>query len=305
MSISEKKLFLYFCGFNFTNMKTRIAIIGYGNIGKAVEQAVLAAEDMQLVGIYHHNDNLDDVEADVAALCTPTREVPAFAEKLLRRGICTVDSFDIHGQIYDLRKQLAPIAQEQGAVSVIAAGWDPGSDSVVRALLTAIAPKGITYTNFGPGRSMGHTVAAKAIPGVKDALSMTIPLGTGIHRRMVYVELDDGADFATVEKRLLADDYFAHDETHVIPVPSVDALNNVAHGVHLVRSGVSGDTHNQRFEFNMTINNPALTGQVLVAVARAAVRMRAEKRFGAFTMIEIPPIYMLPGDEETLIRSLV
>ncbi len=297
---------MYFCNLKLKHiMQTRIAIIGYGNIGKAVEQAVSAAEDMQLAGIYHHNDNFDLIDADVAALCTPTREVPAFAEQLLRRGICTVDSFDIHGQIYGLRKQLAPIAKEHGAVSVIAAGWDPGSDSVVRALLTAIAPKGITYTNFGPGRSMGHTVAAKAIPGVKDALSMTIPLGTGIHRRMVYVELEDGADFATVEKLLLQDDYFAHDETHVIQVPSVDALNNVAHGVHLVRHGVSGDTHNQRFEFNMTINNPALTGQVLVAVARAAVRMKATQQFGAYTMIEIPPICMLPGDEEQLIRTLV
>ncbi len=286
-------------------MQTRIAILGYGNIGKAVEQAVLAAEDMQLAGIYHHNDNLDAIDADVVALCTPTREVPAFAAQLLKRGIATVDSFDIHGQIYDLRSQLTPIAKEHQAVSIIAAGWDPGSDSMVRALLQAIAPKGITYTNFGPGRSMGHTVAAKAIPGVKDALSMTIPLGTGIHRRMVYVELTPGADFATVEKQLLADDYFAHDETHVIPVPSIDALNNVAHGVNLVRDGVSGCTHNQRFEFNMTINNPALTGQVLVACARAAVRMRAEQRHGAFTMIEIPPIYLLPGDEEQLIRSLV
>ncbi len=286
-------------------MQTRIAILGYGNIGKAVEQAVLAAEDMQLAGIYHHNDNLDAIDADVVALCTPTREVPAFAAQLLKRGIATVDSFDIHGQIYDLRSQLTPIAKEHQAVSIIAAGWDPGSDSMVRALLQAIAPKGITYTNFGPGRSMGHTVAAKAIPGVKDALSMTIPLGTGIHRRMVYVELAPDADFATVEKQLLADDYFAHDETHVIPVPSIDALNNVAHGVNLVRDGVSGCTHNQRFEFNMTINNPALTGQVLVACARAAVRMRAEQRHGAFTMIEIPPIYLLPGDEEQLIRSLV
>lgn len=286
-------------------MQTKVAIIGYGNIGKAVEQAVLAAEDMQLAGIYHHNDDLDSIEADVAALCTPTREVPIYAERLLRRGICTVDSFDIHGQIYDLRTRLTPLAKEHKAASVIAAGWDPGSDSVVRALLLAIAPKGITYTNFGPGRSMGHTVAAKAIPGVKDALSMTIPLGTGIHRRMVYVELETGADFATVEKLLLQDDYFAHDETHVIPVPSIDALNNVAHGVHLVRSGVSGETHNQRFEFNMEINNPALTGQVLVACARAAVRMREEQRHGAFTMIEIPPIYLLPGNEEQLIRTLV
>lgn len=286
-------------------MKTRIAIIGYGNIGKAVEEAILASKDLELTGIYHHNDNLDNIDTDVAALCTPTREVSVFAEKFLARGISTVDSFDIHGQIFDLRQKLMPIAKNHKAVSIIAAGWDPGSDSVVRALLTAIAPKGLTYTNFGPGRSMGHTVAAKAIPGVKDALSMTIPLGTGIHRRMVYVELDENADFSDVEKLLLQDDYFAHDETHVIEVPSIDALNNVAHGVHLVRDGVSGTTHNQRFEFNMEINNPALTGQVLAACARAANRMRTENNFGAFTMIEIPPIYLLPGDTEEIIRTLV
>lgn len=284
---------------------TKIAIIGYGNIGKAVEEAVKAAPDMELTGIYHHNDDLSQIKADVALLCTPTREVPAFAEKMLQLGISTVDSFDIHGQIYDLRQRLTPIAQASKSVSIIAAGWDPGSDSVVRTLLQAIAPGGITYTNFGPGRSMGHTVAAKAIPGVKEALSMTIPLGTGIHRRMVYVELEEGADFKTVEKNLLQDDYFAHDETHVIEVPSVATLNNVAHGVHLVRSGVSGTTHNQRFEFNMAINNPALTGQVMVACARAACRMKDRQQYGAFTLIEITPIDLLAGETEQNIRALV
>ena len=282
-----------------------VAIIGYGNIGKAVEEAISTTPDMTLSGIFHHNDDLSQIQADVALLCTPTREVPAFAEKLLKMGICTVDSFDIHGQIYDLRQQLTPIAQEHKAVSIIASGWDPGSDSVVRTLLQAIAPGGITYTNFGPGRSMGHTVAAKAIPGVKNALSMTIPLGTSIHRRMVYVELEDGADFNTVEKLLLQDDYFAHDETHVIPVPSIDSLNNVAHGVNLVRSGVSGTTHNQRFEFNMTINNPALTGQVMIACARAAYRMKARQNYGAFTLIEVTPIDLLAGETEQNIRALV
>lgn len=279
----------------------KIAIIGYGNIGRAVEQAVLAAPDMELAGIYHHNESLEDLKADVAILCTPTREVPKYAAICLEKGISTVDSFDIHGQVFDLRQQLGALAREHGAVSVISAGWDPGSDSMVRALLMAMAPGGLTYTNFGPGRSMGHTVAAKAIAGVKNALSMTIPLGTGIHRRMVYVELEEGADFQTVEQNLLADDYFAHDETHVIPVDDVEALNNVAHGVNLVRNGVSGTTHNQRFEFNMTINNPALTGQVMVACARATAKMQP----GAYTMIEIPPIALLPGDEETLIRQLV
>ena len=283
----------------------KVAILGYGNIGRAAEQAIKAAPDLECAGIYHHNDCLDCIDADVVLLCTPTREVQKFATVLAARGICTVDSFDIHGRIWDLREALDAVCVPSKAVSIISAGWDPGSDSMIRAILLALAPKGITYTNFGPGRSMGHTVAAKAIQGVKNALSMTIPLGTGIHRRMVYIELEDGADFKTVEAALLADDYFAHDETHVIPVESIDALNNVAHGVNLVRNGVSGDTHNQRFEFNMTINNPALTGQVMVSCARAAVRLKERGEFGAKTMIELRPIDLLPGNPEELIKALV
>ncbi len=283
----------------------KVAILGYGNIGKAAEEAIKAAPDMTLAGVYHHNDCLDCIDADVVLVCTPTREVQKFATVLAARGICTVDSFDIHGQIWNLREALDAVCVPNKAVSIISAGWDPGSDSMIRAILQALAPKGLTYTNFGPGRSMGHTVAAKAIPGVKNALSMTIPLGTGIHRRMVYIELEEGADFKTVQAALLADDYFAHDETHVIPVESIDALNNVAHGVNLVRNGVSGETHNQRFEFNMTINNPALTGQVLVSCARAAVRLKEHGDFGAKTMIELAPIDLLPGTKESLVKALV
>ena len=283
----------------------KVAILGYGNIGKYAEEAVMSAPDMALAGIYHHRDDLEAITADVVLLCTPTRAVEQFASFFAQRGICTVDSFDIHNQIYALRSHLMPVCVANKCVSVISAGWDPGSDSMVRALLLALAPKGITYTNFGPGRSMGHSVAAKAIDGVKDALSMTIPLGTGVHRRMVYVELEEGADFKAVEAAILADDYFAHDETHVIAVPDVDALNNVAHGVNLVRSGVSGATHNQRFEFNMIINNPALTAQMMVSSARAAYRMQQRGQYGAKTMIELAPIDLLPGAEQELIESLV
>ena len=216
-------------------------------------------------------------------------------------GINTVDSFDIHTQITSLRRTLNETAKAHNAVSIIAAGWDPGSDSVVRTLLEAIAPKGITYTNFGPGRSMGHSVAVRAIAGVKDALSMTIPVGTGIHRRMVYVELEEGADFKTVEAAIKSDAYFVNDETHVIQVPCVDDLNDVGHGVNLVRKGVSGKTHNQLFEFDMKINNPALTAQVLVCVARASMRQQP----GCYTMIEVPVIDLLEGDREELIAHLV
>ena len=220
---------------------------------------------------------------------------------MLSMGINTVDSFDIHTQIVDLRRSLGLAAKQHGVVSIISAGWDPGSDSVVRTLMQSLAPEGITYTNFGPGRSMGHSVAVRAIAGVRDALSITIPLGTGIHRRMVYVELEEGADFAPVEKAILSDPYFVNDETHVTQVPCVADINDVGHGVNLVRKGVSGQTHNQHFEFNMSINNPALTAQVLVNAARATMKQQP----GAYTMIEIPVIDYLPGDREEIIRHLV
>ena len=167
--------------------------------------------------------------------------------------------------------------------------------------MEAIAPKGITYTNFGPGRSMGHTVAVKAIEGVKDALSMTIPLGTGIHRRMVYIELLPGYEADKVAAAIKADPYFASDETHVTVVESVDRLNDVGHGVNMVRKGVSGATHNQMLEFDMKINNPALTAQILVCVARASFKQQP----GAYTMIELPVIDMLYGEREDLIKKLV
>lgn len=283
----------------------KIAILGYGNIGRAAEQAIKAAPDMELAGIYHHNDNLDNLQAEAVLLCTPTREVENFAKRLLQQGICTVDSYDIHPSIYELRQALKPVAEAHKAVSVISAGWDPGSDSVVRALLLALTPEGKTYTNFGPGRSMGHTVAAKAIPGIKDALSMTIPVGKGVHRREVYVELEEGADPKKVEALLKADAYFANDETDMIVVESVALLNNVGHGVHLVRDGVASKVPDQQLEFKMRINNPALTAQVMVSSARAAVRMQQKGQYGAYTLIELPPIALLPGSEEEVIRELV
>ena len=216
-------------------------------------------------------------------------------------GINTVDSFDIHTSILDYRRKQMENCKKAGRVSVIAAGWDPGSDSVVRVLMESLAPKGLSYTNFGPGMSMGHSVCVRSKEGVRNALSVTIPLGEGIHRRMVYVELEDGATLEQVTAEIKADPYFANDETHVFAVASVDDVRDMGHGVNLVRKGVSGKTPNQRFEFNMSINNPALTAQVLVNVARATMRLQP----GCYTMPEIPVIDMLAGDREEIIGHLV
>ena len=297
--------------------KVRAAIVGYGNIGQYALQALEAAPDFEVAGIVRRagaencpeelkayqvvKDIKELGQVDVALLCTPTRSVEAYAKEILAQGINTVDSFDIHSAIPALRQSLSQSAKENGAVAIISAGWDPGSDSIVRTMLEAVAPKGITYTNFGPGMSMGHTVAVKAIEGVKAALSMTIPTGTGIHRRMVYIEVKEGYEFDKVAAAIKADAYFVNDETHVKQVDSVDALLDMGHGVNLTRKGVSGKTQNQLFEFNMRINNPALTGQVLVCAARATMRQQP----GCYTLVEVPVIDLLPGERDEWIAHLV
>ena len=297
--------------------KVRAAIVGYGNIGQYALQALEAAPDFEVAGIVRRagaencpeelkvyqvvKDIKELGQVDVALLCTPTRSVEAYAKEILAQGINTVDSFDIHSAIPALRQSLNQSAKENGAVAIISAGWDPGSDPIVRTMLEAVAPKGITYTNFGPGMSMGHTVAVKAIEGVKAALSMTIPTGTGIHRRMVYIEVKEGYEFDKVAAAIKADAYFVNDETHVKQVDSVDALLDMGHGVNLTRKGVSGKTQNQLFEFNMRINNPALTGQVLVCAARATMRQQP----GCYTLVEVPVIDLLPGERDEWIAHLV
>lgn len=296
--------------------KIRAAIVGYGNIGKYVLESLLSSPDFEVAGVvrrdvtnipaelqeYEVVNNVSQLkDVDVALLCVPTRSVEVFAKECLSMGINTIDSFDIHNQIVGLRKSLNETAKSHNAVSVISAGWDPGSDSVIRTLLEAMAPSGITYTNFGPGMSMGHTVAVKGIEGVENALSMTIPTGTGVHRRMVYVELKDGYDFDEVASSIKEDSYFKNDDTRVFKVDDINILKDVGHGVMMERKGVSGSTHNQVFKFDMRINNPALTAQVMVGAARAAMKQVP----GAYTLIEIPVVDLLPGDREQWIGKLV
>ena len=140
--------------------KIRAAVVGYGNIGKYALEALVEAPDFEIAGIvrrrgaedcpkeladYKVVKDIRELEAvDVAILATPTRSVEAYAKEILAQGINTVDSFDIHTQIVQLRRSLDAAAKAGGAVSIISAGWDPGSDSVVRTLMESLAPKGIS-----------------------------------------------------------------------------------------------------------------------------------------------------------------
>jgi diaminopimelate dehydrogenase len=299
--------------------KIKVAIVGYGHVGRGTLEAIHEEPDMELVGVVRRKNSaggtqphelsqtkiVTDIKelgkVDVAVLCGPTRTVKETATTILKLGINTVDSFDIHPEIPALRRDLDAVAKSCKAVSIIAAGWDPGIDSVMRGWFMAMAPKGITHTNYGPGMSMGHTVAVKAIKGVKNALSITVPAGMGIHRRMVYVKLEAGAVFEDVEAAIKQDPYFIKDRTYVFRVDDIDSLMDMGHGVLMERNGVSGITHNQMLRFELKVNNPALTSQVMVSSARATMKQKP----GCYTMIEIPVIDYLYGDVDSFVTKLV
>ena len=200
--------------------KIRVCVAGYGNVGREALECIKQASDMEPAGVVRrapgagskagipHVTCVEELgPVDTAILALPSRLIPAAAPLYLQKGLNTVDSYDIHGEAaLSLRNNLGACAREKERVAITGAGWDPGTDSIVRMLFAVIAPAGITCTDFGPGMSMGHGTAARSIPGVKDALSLTLPLGYGRHRRDVYLELEEGADFAGIAARITAAD---------------------------------------------------------------------------------------------------
>lgn len=298
--------------------KINVAIVGYGNIGRFALHSVLASSDMILKGVVEVSlpdpippeaadvrfvkDIVELGRVDVVLLCIPSRSVPEEAPKYLARGICTVDCFDIHGQeIWELKSSLDKVARENDTAAIISAGWDPGSNSLIRGVMRLMVPWGVTFTNSGPGMSMGHSVAARAIPGVEDAVSITIPLGTSLHRRLVYVKLREGADFSKVEAAIKKDSYFCTSETHVFKVDDLEDYKDMGHGVLIEHKGRSGITHNQLLQYSHKVNNPALTGQVMTSAARAVVKQRP----GCYSMLEVPVIDYLNIPLEEAIKSMV
>lgn len=300
--------------------RTKVVVVGLGNVGRGAADAVAASPDFELSAIVRRQAPQGDVAhgstweapivtsveqakgAAAAMVCLPSRLCHGAEVELLRKGISTVDSFDIHGEALLVhRDTLASAAREGNSVAVIGAGWDPGADSMVRCLMEAMAPAGVTYTNFGPGMSMGHSVAARSVAGVADAVSVTLPAGLGIHKRAVYVQLDGTRPFESVCADITSDPYFIHDDTKVIHVDSTASVRDTGHGVTMYRTGTSGSTGNQQMEWKLRIVNPAATGQMMLSSLRAGLRQKP----GAYTVAELPPAHMLPGNVCDVVRRLV
>jgi diaminopimelate dehydrogenase len=262
-----------------------------------------------------------DVSIDVAVLCGGSKEDVPVQGPLFARWYNTVDSFDTHAAVPDYFRRMDAIAKERGHVAVISAGWDPGIFSLERVLGNAFLPGSRSYTFWGVGVSQGHSDAARTVEGVIDARSYTHPIEDAIkrvrsggtpsftkrqmHRRVVYVVAADGASKEKIRKAITGmPDYFSDYATEVIFISREQMAKEHAaypHGGFVLTSGETGKTDRQILEYRCKLtSNPAFTGSVLVACARAAYRLKQSGHTGAFTMLDIPPALYSPHSPETL-----
>lgn len=283
--------------------KISVAIVGWGNVGRGCKRAISECSDLVLAGVVRRPSTVKNEESelqntrvvsditklknvDVALLCIPSREVPERIRQYQELGISTVDSYDEHDKILAVRKDLAINAQVKKTVNIIGAGWDPGTDSAIRALMKLVSITGHTTTTFGGatgGRSMGHTALVKNIEGVKNAVALTLANGRGKQKRKVYIELMPDADFEKIEKTIKADAYFAGDPTEIEVVKSIDKYNTLHHAGSVERTGMQV---NQRYD--VAGINPEFTANIMVSCARACMVAKSKGEFGAYTFIERP-----------------
>lgn len=252
---------------------------------------------------------------DVLILCGGSAtdlpvQTPKFAEMFN-----VIDSFDTHAKIPEHFAKVDAAAKDSDHVAIISVGWDPGLFSLARVYGNAILPNGKDYTFWGKGVSQGHSDAVRRIKGVKNAKQYTIPIEDALnavrsgknpelttrqkHLRECFVVLEEGADAAEIEKQIKTmPNYFADYDTTVHFI-SEDEFNKnhsgLAHGGFVIRSGNTGENqaHNHIMEFSLKLDsNPEFTTSVLIAYARAALRLYNENNFGCKTVLDIPPAYL-------------
>ena len=321
----------------------KIAIVGYGNLGRGVERALKQNADMELVGVFSRRDpatvqtdgasvyTLDELEAqkgkiDVCILCGGSATDLPVQTPAITKNFNTIDSFDTHAKIPEHFANVDQAAKESQTVSVISTGWDPGLFSLNRLYAQSILPEGETYTFWGKGGSQGHSYALRRIKGVADAIQYTIPKSEVIeklkageklelttrdkHLRECFVVLEADADEAAIKEEIVTmPNYFDEYDTIVHFISAAELKRDhraMPHGGTVLRTGKTHENTKQVIEYNLQLeSNPEFTASVLVAYARACARLAAEKQYGAFTVLDIAPKYLSPVDDATLRKELL
>lgn len=313
-------------------MTAKVAIMGFGKLGKGVLTALGSARDMEPTYIVTRRDptsikenngvkviGTEELKAvksdiDVLILCTGSLNDLPTMSPMLAAEFNTVDSYDDHTSVTRHFDAVSVAAMRSRHTAIVSAGWDPGLMSVTRLIGQAVLPGGDGLTLWGPGVSQGHSNALASIPGVTDAIQYTVPIPSAedefksgkrfsdpmheCHRRICYIATDEGADRKRIEKAILSmPGYFeGYDvEVHFTTAEELVRIrkSGYPHGGKVIRTGKTSDGSTHTLEFALSLgSNPAFTGSVTVAYARAAVRLFREGRFGGFTPFDIPPAYL-------------
>ena len=267
-------------------------------------------------------------EIDVMILCGGSATDLPYQTPELARLFCVVDSFDTHAKIPDHFDAVDASAREGGKTALISAGWDPGMFSLNRLYAEAVLPEGKSYTFWGKGVSQGHSDAIRRIEGVADAKQYTIPVEEALdavrsgafpelstrekHLRECFVVAKEGADKERIEREIKTmPNYFADYDTTVHFISAEELARDhgkMAHGGFVIRSGRTGaeQENGHIIEYSLKLDsNPEFTASVIVAYARAVVRMQREGRVGALTVFDVPPAYLSPKSAEQLRRELL
>ena len=322
----------------------KVGIVGYGNLGRGVTLAVDKALDMECVGIFTRRDpkslkpvvdfpvysmseliNFKD-KVDVLLLCGGSAtDLPNTTADLLK-DFNTVDSFDTHAKIPEYFDKLDKVAKENGTLSAISIGWDPGLFSIMRMLFGAVLPDGNDYTFWGKGVSQGHSDAIRRIEGVKNAIQYTIPreqalemVRSGVcpdlstrekHLRECFVAVEENANKQEIEQKIKTmPNYFADYDTIVNFVEEQEVIQmqkKLSHGGFVIRTGKTTEQNSHIVEFSLKLDsNPEFTASVLTAYARAVARLKKEGKTGCMTVYDIPLKYLSPMTEESLRKNLL
>lgn len=321
----------------------KVAIVGYGNLGRGVEIALKNNPDMELVGVFtrrdpknvhtlgaetfYYSDLLNQSkEIDVCILCGGSATDLPIQTVELAQFYNLVDSYDNHGLIPEHFENVNNASLQYDHSVLISSGWDPGLFSINRLLGEAILPNGTSTTFWGKGVSQGHSDALRRLEGVQDAVQYTVPNEEVIERlrnhevlelttrdkhvRVCYVVLDGTLSEESVQEAIVTmPNYFADYDTSVNFI-SQDELNKnhkaMPHGGLVLRQGKMSDEHSAVMEFNLSLeSNPEFTASVLVAYARAVYRMNQEGVKGALTVFDVAPKYLSPKSNEQLRKELL
>ena len=323
----------------------KLAIYGYGNLGRGVEAAMKYHGDCELVAVFTRRDpasvktagapvySADSIlefkdKIDVLILCGGSATDLPRTTHTLAEHFNVVDSYDTHATIPEHFSRVDEAAEKSGHIAMISGGWDPGLFSIARLYASSVLPEGKDYTFWGRGVSQGHSDAIRRIEGVLDARQYTVPVPAALeavragecpelttrqkHTRECYVVAKEGADLARIESEIKnMPNYFADYDTSVTFI-SLEELKEkhsaLPHGGSVIRSGKSGlsGEHRHTVEFSLALDsNPEFTSSVLVACARAIDRMYKRGARGCKTIFDIAPADLSPLSPEELRRTML